>query len=307
MPAGRPPAAKSLKEYFGTALGKKKWNDALEKSKATSFGEYNDGTYKVQLIKAEVNTSKASGRLQHVFGFKFIDGEYKGSTVYQYQGVENETGISILIQNLRKLGYDVTDAEEIEEADPKLAKSKPVVTVKLKTNGEYQNLAIIGVEGKKKDEEEEDVDDEETDTESKSNDNPYNSDDDDDDKDDSKSDKDADEDDDEETEDEDEEDDDEDSEEEDEEKPKKKSKDEDEDEEDEDEKPKKKETKEVEADEVNLEVGTKVKVKYDGDEVKATIVKIIEENEDGTGLIKVKLANGDKVKIEVPDGIVDIL
>ena len=200
MPAGRPPAAKSLKEYFGTALGKKKWNDALEKSKATSFGEYNDGTYKVQLIKAEVNTSKASGRLQHVFGFKFIDGEYKGSTVYQYQGVENETGISILIQNLRKLGYDVTDAEEIEEADPKLAKSKPVVTVKLKTNGEYQNLAIIGVEGKKKDEEEEDVDDEETDTEpeSKSNDNPYNSDDDDDDKDDSKSDKDADEDDDEE-------------------------------------------------------------------------------------------------------------
>jgi len=312
MAAGRPKTAISLKEYFSTGLGKKKWKEGLEKSRSTSFGQYADGVYTAKLIKSAVTNAKTSGRLQHVFGFKFTEGDYKGQSAYQYQGVDNEVGISMLIQDLKKLGHDVEDPEDIEDViDKKLEKEQPVVKIKLKTNGEYQNLSIVAGDVETEEEDEDAVDDE--DTEKEADDEPA-------DEDDSKSDKDSDEDDDKEAADEDEEDDDKDSEKEDEETPKKKKVvDEDEDDEegedgdtevarskkskpsDEDDDEEKEEKEKPE--EVELKPGMKLKVKYDGDQVKATIVKILEE----TSQLKVQLKNGEKIKIDVPDDVVEIL
>lgn len=245
--------------------------------------------------------------------FKFIDGEYKGKIKYWYQGLENEIGISVMLQAFKKFGHETENPQDIDEINKKLTKEGPVCEIRLKTDPirSFQNVAVLKmvdgaeaeIDDEEKDEEEEDTDASvEKESPKKSSKKVA--------KEEPEEDEDEDEDDDAEDSDEDEQADDEDAVEEEKPEPKKTKKpvkeeveqdDEDEDDEDEDE-DEEDEKEEAEEDEVALEVGMKVKVKYEGEEVKGKIVKILEEKKK----VKVKLADGTKILVGLED-IVDVL
>lgn len=287
---GRPITAKSLKEYFATGTAKKLWSEGKRKADEGGYGGgvFDDGRYRVALTDAYSSVSQ-KGRPQNVFGFKFLEGDYKGQKVFKYQGVDNETGVAILLRDFKLLEQEIEDPEEIDGANKKILKSGAVLTIRLKTNGEYQNVILERLLEADENEKEEENEDDDSDDES------------------AKEDQDADEEADEsdETDDDAESDDEDEDEETEEEEEDSDSDDEDEDEEDDDEKEtkpkgkagktgKSRAVKEEEVEEISLEVGMKVKLK---DGSKGKIVKILEDE----GQIKIKLPNGDKKKVSVED------
>jgi hypothetical protein len=298
---GRPPVAKSIKEFLASPTTRKLFDEgkAAVGEGGGGFAEYDDGKYQGQIVSATMGRSQASGRWQHVLGIKFTEGEYKGQTVFQYQGLENSMGFTILASTFSKLGIEVDAPEDLESADKEVMRDKPTVDFRLRTKGEFQNLIVIkGVDAEESeddddsDEEQEDAEVDESDDDSKN----------------SKTEKDADKDEDDDSEEEDNEDEEDEEDEDDEEEtkpaPKKSSKkkdvDEDEEEDDEDEPEEKKEDDE---EKVSIDVGSKVKVEHEEQEVTGKVVKIDEEN----SRVKVKLKDGSKFWVPVPDGIVDVL
>ena len=275
----------SLKEYFSSGVNKKRWEEAKARIAAGGggFEEYDDGSYRVKVVSAKVAQSQ-SGYLQHVIGFKFMEGDYKGKQVFQYQRIENDTGLDILLGTLGKLGYEVEDPDDVENIDKKLSKLQPEVMLRLSTKGEYQNKNVIKLL-EEADSSDGDADEDEEESEEK---------DESDDNDTDESEESA-----EETEDNDD-DDDEDGEEETE-------KEDSEDDEDAEEKPKAKVKNkpapvEEEDEKVELNVGMRVKAQIKNEVVKAKVVKIDEEEKR----IKVKLPDGEKVWIKATD-IVDLI
>lgn len=323
MKAGRKSTAKNIGEYFASGSGRKLWKEGQVKFEegGTGIPEYDDGKYKAKVVKAWAEQSQTSSRWQNVIEFKFLDGEYKGKSVRQYQGVDTDWGVSILLQTLSKLGLEIESPEDIESADKKLTKKQPVVEIRLRTKGEFQNVIVSApLEGEDADEDEdsedEDEEDEDDDTdvdadEDEEEEKPAKkkkkskSDDEDEDEDEEEAEKDED---DEDSEDEDSDDEDADEEDDEEPKPKKKKKkdveaEEDEDEPEEDEDDEEEEDEEEDEEQVALKIGMKLKVKYDGEEVNGKIVKVMEKKKQ----VKVKLKDGSKVVIGVPDDIVDVL
>lgn len=289
--------AKTIKDFFSSSSTKKLFEQgkaSVQERGSGAFEEFDDGKYRCQLVAASISQSKTSGRWQHAMGFKFLEGEYKGKLKYQYQGLENEVGFSVLIADLARMGIEVEAVEDLESVDKKLMKEKPIVDIRLRTKGEFQNVSITKLvdedEVENEDEEEEEEEENEKDEKSKA------EDDDDSDDTDRDSDDESDDEDDEET------------------KPsrklsKKSSKKNDEDDEENEENDEEKVEEDDEAEDdskVNLEIGTKVKVLYDDEKVIGTIVKLDEEDSKNQR-IKVKLKNGDKVWIKVPDEIEGVL
>ena len=283
--------AKSLKEYFSTGTGKKLWSDGKRKADEGGYGGgvFDDGRYKVKLTDSYSSVSQ-KGRPQNVFGFKFLEGDYKGQKVFKYQGVDNETGIAILMRDFKLFGQEVESPDDVDDANKKVAKSGAVLTIRLKTNGEYQNVILERLLDDEKGEEDVSEDDEDTDADESDDEADEETDDDDSEESESDEKEKKDEEKDEEEDEEDEEDEDSDDEAED-----------SEEEEDEEEKkpakrgrPAKPAVEKEETEEVALEIGMKVKLK---DGTKGKIVKIL-ENE---GKIKIKFPNGDKKKVSVED------
>lgn len=304
---GRPPVAKSIKDFLASPATRKLFDSGKAQvgENAGGFAEYDDGKYRCQVVSATMGRSQSSGRWQHVMGFKFIEGEYKGQTCYQYQGLENEMGFTILVTTFEKLGIQIETPEDLESADKKVMKDKPTVDIRLRTKGEFQNLFVLQpVDSEEVEEEDEDDDSDENAKEKvETSKKPKKEDDEDEDE---SSEEDDDDDDDDQDEDEDTEEE-ENEEEEEEEKPakkpsKKKEVEEDDDDSDEDEEDEDEEKK-TEEEKVTLDVGTKVKVKYEDDKVTGKIVRVDEEK----SRIKVKLKNGDKIWVAVPDDVIDVL
>lgn len=127
------------------AKAAKFWNSAVKKaSEAQEYGEYEDGRYSAQIIKANRNESKNSGRDQASISFKFLEGEYKGKTVMAHHGLDNEMSQMYFIKEIKALKYEVPDSlDEIENVLKKMEKKKPKVSIKLITKGEYQNVYIV--------------------------------------------------------------------------------------------------------------------------------------------------------------------
>lgn len=303
---GRPPLSRSIEEYYSTGSGRKLWREGKVQAEMAGQGpSFDDGKYLVKIVSAKVTQSK-NGRWQHVTGFKFVEGDYKGQTVYQYQGIDNEVGLGILFKQLELLGVEVESPEDFKSADKKLESKQPTVEIRLVTKGEFQNVYVTKVEesdGDNDKEEEESDNDDDDDKEEKE----VEESDEKDDVDTSDDDSDDDDDDDDKEE--------EDEEEEKDEKPAKKSskkdeedeeeKDEDEDEdEDDDDKDEEdeKEEEEENVEKVTLAVGMKLKVKNGKEEVTGKIVKILEEKSQ----VKVKLKDGSKIYVNVDD-IVDVV
>lgn len=293
---GRPVKAKSLKEYFASGSGRELWKAGRSTYEAggTANVEFDDGKYVAKLHKAESGVSQGSGRVQNVVSFKFMEGEYKDQVIRWYQGLENEIGISVMLQAFKKLGHEIEDPDDIDSVNSKLTKEQPVCEIRLKTNERgYQSVIVLKMVEDDTEEEDEDEDEEEADVdvEKESAKKPSKK---------AAKDEDEEEDDDEkETEDEDEE-----------EKPEpkktktpvKETPEEDEEDDSDDDDDDEEDEKEEDENEVALEIGMKVKVKYEGEEVKGKIVKIMEDEKK----VKVKLADGTKIRVGL-EAIVDVL
>jgi hypothetical protein len=294
-----------LDKRLASAL-KKHLEGAKEGKKSGGFEEFDDGRYQAKLIKAEIGES-GSGRLQLVLSWKFLKGEYKGKTKFDYRGLESEDNLKYLLLDLDKLGFDTDEVESVSDFKgiaKEISKDKPEAKIALKTKGDFQNVNIVAVKGSDDDEDDEDEDDEsdeesDDDEEEEEDDEPKK-------KKSSKKKKDDDDDDDDEEEEEESDDDDEDEEEEKSSKKKKSKKkdDEDEDDEEDDEEDEDDDEEEEETSDVELSVGSDVTYKFKGKKLKGTVLDIFPKSNEvrvQTGDKKRKVSFDDIVEVEVPE------
>jgi hypothetical protein len=290
-----------LDKRLASAL-KKHLEGAKEGKKSGGFEEFDDGRYQAKLIKAEIGES-GSGRLQLVLSWKFLKGEYKGKTKFDYRGLESEDNLKYLLLDLDKLGFDTDEVESVSDFKgiaKEISKDKPEAKIALKTKGDFQNVNIVAVKGSDDDEDDEDEDDEsdeesDDDEEEEEDDEPKK-------KKSSKKKKDDDDDDDDEEEEEESDDDDEDEEEEKSSKKKKSKKKDDEDEDDEEDEDDDEE--EEETSDVELSVGSDVTYKFKGKKLKGTVLDIFPKSNEvrvQTGDKKRKVSFDDIVEVEVPE------
>ena len=138
---------------MGTQTFKNKLSSAkklFKKAKKSASEGYDnnveDGRYKAQLTGAEGPVeAKTSGRLQAVMKYQILDGEFKGETIFSFPNLENEIGLSILIKQIDKLGYEVEDFDDIEGALEAIDKDSPNVKIKVSTKNDFQNISILDV------------------------------------------------------------------------------------------------------------------------------------------------------------------
>lgn len=156
-----------LKKKLSTA--KKLWMKAKTRaSEDVPFGEYEDGRYIGRLVGAEIGESQSSGRLQVTWTWKFLEGEYKGQTVRDFDGLETEDNMMWFGRKIVRLGAEMPDdLDDLPEVLTDLEKSKPVARFKLATKGDYQNVYLQQVlDEDDLEDTEEDEDDENTEEES---------------------------------------------------------------------------------------------------------------------------------------------
>jgi hypothetical protein len=120
------------------------WGSAKEKAKVSGYGdEFEDGRYKVTITRADLGTSRSSNRLQVVFGYTFVEGDYTGKTKLDYDGCDTEDNQVWLGRKLTRLGYEVPDdITELEDTLKQILKDRIVVCITLKTKGEFQKVYI---------------------------------------------------------------------------------------------------------------------------------------------------------------------
>jgi hypothetical protein len=144
---------------------KTKMRKATERAKEEDTGlpQYDDGIYKFKLLRAEANKSQA-GRPQVMIAWKFLGGDYKNKEYRSYRGIDTEDNIFYMLQDIKRLGYDIDEFEptELPALLKQLGKDKPIIMGALQTktgkdDNEYQNLRINRVIDP---EDEEDEDDE---------------------------------------------------------------------------------------------------------------------------------------------------
>ncbi len=124
-------------------LAKSFWKKAKERAESGQIGSvFEDGRYKSSITRAELQESKASGRLQIAWAFEFLEGEYIGQTIYSYDGADTEDHMVRCLMILTKLGQEIDDPEDIEAALEKILKKRSVVQITVKTRGEFQNVSI---------------------------------------------------------------------------------------------------------------------------------------------------------------------
>jgi hypothetical protein len=292
-----------LDKRLASAL-KKHLEGAKEGKKSGGFEEFDDGRYQAKLIKAEIGES-GSGRLQLVLSWKFLKGEYKGKTKFDYRGLESEDNLKYLLLDLDKLGFDTDEVESVSDFKgiaKEISKDKPEAKIALKTKGDFQNVNIVAVKGSDDDEDDEDEDDEsdeesDDDEEEEEDDEPKK-------KKSSKKKKDDDDDDDDDDEEEEEESDDDDEDEEEEKSSKKKKSKKKDDEDEDDEEDEDDDEEEEETSDVELSVGSDVTYKFKGKKLKGTVLDIFPKSNEvrvQTGDKKRKVSFDDIVEVEVPE------
>lgn len=121
------------------------WERARERAQTENKfeNELEDGRYIACLSEAKIGESQSSGRLQVAWTFIISEGEYKGQTKRSYDGLESEDNLMWLGRKLVQLGYEIPeDLEEVKSVLEAITKDKPIVRVRLKTKGEFQNVYI---------------------------------------------------------------------------------------------------------------------------------------------------------------------
>lgn len=126
------------------AKAKKLWGKASKRAaEETGYTEFEDGRYAAQIVKASLNESKSSSRLQASLSYKVLEGEYKGQTIMSHDGLETEDNLMYFAKRIAAIGLEVPeDFDEVESVLKTLEKKKPKVRIRVKTKGEYQNVYV---------------------------------------------------------------------------------------------------------------------------------------------------------------------
>ena len=144
----------------------KMWSKT-EAKQAAGFAKLPDAEYVCRLIEMTVGRSK-KGRLQVASKFKVVKPkDAKGKETMTFHGIENENNIAYFKGYAEVLGLELPDdVEDLPDAVASFMEEfDDNVTVRLKTNGDYQNLSIVAVGDTKIDEDEETEEGEEEETE----------------------------------------------------------------------------------------------------------------------------------------------
>jgi hypothetical protein len=158
---------KSIEQWLKGA--EKKFAEEAEKAKEEGFGErpeVDDGKYNGRL-KSWVLENSAKGAKQAHAELELLDGNFAGTTVHKYDGLEGERSWEFMCKTLGKVGVDPTEvkARNLPGILGELAEGEPVFKLQLKTGDSgYQNIFINGVV-EDYEEEDDDTDDEEEDDE----------------------------------------------------------------------------------------------------------------------------------------------
>lgn len=146
----------------------KMFNAAKERAEAEGSGlvGLEDGHYIARLSFAEISKSQSSGRMQIKFSWLVVDGEAKGDSHNEYQGINSEDNITYLNKRLMRLGYDAVGSfEELEETITELNEDKPGVRLQVSTRGDFTNVYIKKVlDEEELPDDDDDVDDDTDDT-----------------------------------------------------------------------------------------------------------------------------------------------
>jgi hypothetical protein len=127
------------------AAAQKNWTKAKTRAEegGSGFTEIEDGRYYARLVGAEITEAKSSGRLQVAWKYKIVDGDYKGETKMDFDGLETEDNQVFIGRKLKQYGYALPDdLQEVEQILDALVKEKPLVRIRLKTRGEFQNVYV---------------------------------------------------------------------------------------------------------------------------------------------------------------------
>lgn len=123
----------------------KAWKSGLATKDEVAGGgfEADDGRYKVALTAADRYESKASGRDQVMFEYTFLEGDYKGKTKRDYNGLDRAESIPFLMRKIEAMGFDTPEEiDDLEALLKKMVKAGPQLVIQLKTKGDFQNVYI---------------------------------------------------------------------------------------------------------------------------------------------------------------------
>ena len=141
-----------MKGNFAAKLKKlsKTWKAAKERAnEGGGQDEFEDGRYLAKIVGAEIGESANSGRSQIDWSYKILEGDYKDKVKHDYAGLDTEMNQMFVAQAIAKLGYEVPDEmEDLDEILKEIVKEKPIVRIRLKTKGEFQNVTLDKVLGK---------------------------------------------------------------------------------------------------------------------------------------------------------------
>jgi hypothetical protein len=148
----------SIKKWLIQA--NKKWQEEASRAKEENgLTQFDDGRYYAQLKSCELTETK-SGNPVILWTFKILEGEYAGQVIRRYRTLENdniaiEDGLKWAARDLLVYGYDPEDVHfdyTRSKEDGFIVNvlndlagqgdENPVVILRLKTKGDYQNIDV---------------------------------------------------------------------------------------------------------------------------------------------------------------------
>jgi hypothetical protein len=101
------------------------------------------GQYKMQLQAAELTESMSSGNLQIHREHVVMDGEQTGRVAHDYMQLQTDLGPRFIAQWITQMGFQPPDdIRDLPDVIAQIADAAPIVTVRVKHSGDFQNLYI---------------------------------------------------------------------------------------------------------------------------------------------------------------------
>lgn len=108
---------------------------------ATPTGQLPDGVYKAEIVDVSVGYAKTSGRLQFNWQFKIIEpAEYAGQFIFKHSGLATPENLRFAKADFATVGIMLDKLSDLVDREADFLGRG--VELRLKTNGEFQNVYI---------------------------------------------------------------------------------------------------------------------------------------------------------------------
>jgi hypothetical protein len=117
---------------------------AREAVKELGGSDIPDGRYEARITGCELQESRGSKRLQIMYEYTITEGEFEGTRVRAYDGLENEQNLTWVLRAFATLGYDIEqfDLDDLETVIESIAADGAAVLIRVRTKGEFQNINV---------------------------------------------------------------------------------------------------------------------------------------------------------------------